>query len=212
MKRTSGRFSFPALSPNDARHLIGPGPSRRGTTESTLTAAAGQGGFTLVENIVSLIIVGIVLAAIAAVLVFGNNMMAHQKAVTNAQTLASTIKTSVEGTLRNAKGMPDFSDGAITFTNDKKTNYLAKGDYTLSIRKDDATAQGGYVNIAKGSGANAADTAGDLVPKSTYIDGDTVKWEVNSDNPNHPTLTLTVYSQTNENLATTEISLEGDDS
>lgn len=154
-----------------------------------------QGGFTLVENVVSLIVVGIVIVAIAAVLMFSSTMVAHQQAVSNAQTLASTVKTSVEGTLRSAENIePNPQNGTITFKTKHATAYLgSKGKtFTLSI-------QDGHVHIESASG-----DGGELLPADTYIDDETVEWSVAGDGQ----ISLTVYSSTHENLANTTIAVD----
>ena len=79
--------------------------------------ARSSGGFTLVESVVVMVVLAIVLACIATSLSFGTRIMASQRAIANADTLASTVNTSVSDVLRTSSTAPVIGvDGSsVTF-------------------------------------------------------------------------------------------------
>lgn len=147
-------------------HDVQTEPDEAGGSREVGARLGNSRGFTLVESIVSLLVVGIVLAAVAYVLVFGSNMTNNQEATTNAQTLAATVRSNLEAALQDASNV-SMDGGTIRFTTTQTTYYLgnANSSYVLSV--NDA----GHVQIASAGNGN---DRGDLIPSSTYIDGDRV--------------------------------------
>ena len=127
--------------------------------------ARSNGGFTLVESVVVMVVLAIVLACIATSLSFGTRIMASQRAIANADTLASTVNTSVSDVLRTSSTAPAIgADGSsVTFTQDFVSPSRAKGSYTISPAAD------GTLQIADASGDSGA-----FLPSGVYVDGDCV--------------------------------------
>lgn len=124
-----------------------------------------NGGFTLVESVVVMVVLAIVLACIATSLSFGTRIMANQRAIANADTLASTVNTSISDVLRTSSTAPVIgTDGSsVTFTQDFVSPSRAKGTYTISPAED------GTLQIADASGDSGA-----FLPSGVYVDGDHV--------------------------------------
>ncbi|MDY5661001.1 MAG: prepilin-type N-terminal cleavage/methylation domain-containing protein [Coriobacteriales bacterium] len=127
--------------------------------------ARSSGGFTLVESVVVMVVLAIVLACIATSLSFGTRIMASQRAIANADTLASTVNTSVSDVLRTSSTVPAIGadGGSVTFTQDFVSPSRAKGSYTISPAED------GTLQIADASGDSGA-----FLPSGVYVDGDRV--------------------------------------
>lgn len=168
--------------------------------------ASRRGGFTLVETIVACVVAMILIGAVAGILAFSARSMSYQKAQGNAATIASTVKSSIEGTLRTAKiskvtaGNAE-SGASIEFATTKSTAYLGNtGDqYKLYIDRDKK-----QLYIANKSGSKS----GAVLPAETYIDGDTIDWTVEGD-PTNIRITVNVYSgQDASNLATASTTIE----
>lgn len=168
---------------------------RAGGDDTVAARLADSRGLTLVESVVSLLIVGIVLAAVASVLVFGTNMTRRQEAESNAQTLASTVKASLESALEGAKSATwsDDDGGSVTFTTGSSTYYLGNegSTYVLSIAN-------GQVRVAPQDNPS---NGGDLLPSSTYINGDTVSLAQDGNQ-----VKVTVRSDSGAELATANTS------
>lgn len=162
-------------------------PSRADGSRWAVARLHDTHGFTLVEGIVSLLVVGIVLSAVAYVLVFGANMTNNQEATTNAQTLAATVKSDLEAALQDASSV-SMDGNDIKFTTTQTTYYLGnKGSsYVLSIDGE------GHVQIESADGSDK----GDFIPSSTYIDGDKVSWAKDGRQ-----ITVTVESSSGAELA-----------
>lgn len=169
---------------------------RAGGDDTVAARLADTRGLTLVESVVSLLIVGIVLAAVASVLVFGTNMTRRQEAESNAQTLASTVKASLESALQGATSVTWNDDGSITFTTGTTTYYLGNegSTYVLSV-------ENGQVKVAP---QGNHDGGGDLLPSSTYINGDTVS--LSRDENDDRQVKITVKSDSGAELATANTS------
>ena len=114
---------------------------------------------------VLLIVLAIVLACIATSLSFGTRIMASQRAIANADTLASTVNTSISDVLRTSSTVPAIGadGGSVTFTQDFVSPSRAKGSYTISPASD------GTLQIADASGDSGA-----FLPSGVYVDGDHV--------------------------------------
>lgn len=177
-----------------------------------------RSGFTLVETVVASVVAMILIGLVVGILAFSARAMGYQRAQGNATTVASTVKSTIEGTLRTARGVRPDPDAAhaegdvITFTTAQKTSYLGnKGNqYWLYIQNGQlciANARN-LVGTAPDSGNK---NAGELLPAATYIDGDTISWEVSEDPQNQRILhiKINVYaSQDRSNpiaTATTDI-------
>lgn len=134
-----------------------------------------RAGFTLVETIVASVVAMILIAAVVGIFAFSARSMAYQRSENDAATLASTVKTTLEGTLRTATGVgidPDETgdDGspAIEFTTSETSAYLGnKGSsYRLLV-------SGGKLCIENEAGT----VSGGILPDKTYVDGDAISWE-----------------------------------
>lgn len=147
----------------------------RGPRQDRATA-----GFTLVETIVAGVVAAILIAAVAGILAFTARSMGYQRAQDNAATVASTVRTALEGTLRTA----EFSgsdvregnaagDASITFKTTQATQYLGNAGATYTLRVVD-----GRLCIAKGKASSADDDFKSLLPEKTYIDDTQIDWNL----------------------------------
>lgn len=178
-----------------------------------LSASArwGSSGFTLVETIVACTVAMILIGAVVGILAFSARSMGYQRAQGNAATIASTVKETIEGTLRTSKEVKVEEDSradggqVITFNTTQKTSYLGNKDvqYWLYIKDGQLC----ITNYKDGIGTSpepsdteaAADQddnknkAGGMLPDKTYIDQDTIGWEI-TDTSNSPSIKINVYS------------------
>ena len=140
-------------------------------------------GFTLLEAIVAMLILVVILGIIAVFLSFGFRMMNQQRILSNADTLGSTVQSTLEDALRYATSCKVSADGSsVTFTTKQDSAYRSAGTYTISNHGD------GTLWIADSSGSKS----GPLLPSYTYVDSDTVSCAFSYSNDQaHITTTVT---------------------
>lgn len=181
------------------------------STTSTSPTSRGQGGYTLVEAVVTLLIVVMVTMCVATGVAFAQRQFDLSMAMSESKVLCSTLENAIRNEIRYAN-IVDARGGAVRFTS---LNYAdTSGEdptWELGVERNGIVVPGGYGEVVLHRTGADGEIVSELLPSTAYTRGMTaaVGTGVTADAEGRKAVevTLSVYNGKGEELLSEEFSV-----